>query len=222
MVRYSLAVASWMVHEEHVDRLVVACNTATTHALGALREAGARVGLPIDGVIEPGVAAALAAHTHGDIAVLGTQGTVSGGAYQTALAAQAPGVTVHAVACPLFVALVEEGWLEGSVPREVAEAYVGHLRGKVDTAILGCTHYPLLAQVLKDALPGTTLIDSARATAEAVLAAVGPGDGAGSVTYRVTDNIERFQQVGAVFLGHRPEPVTWVDLPPARAPFLLP
>jgi glutamate racemase len=221
VVRYSLAVASHLFHVERVEHLVVACNTASTHALPALREAGTRAGVPVDGVVTPGVEAALGAHRHGGIAVLGTPGTVAGGSYQAQLAERAPRTPVFAVACPLFVPLVEEGWLQGSVPRAVAEAYVGHLAGKVDTAILGCTHYPLLAPVLSEVLPGTHLVDSARATARAVLARVGPGEGPGSVAYRVTDNVERFQQVGAVFLGHVPSPVQWIDLGPARAPFTL-
>ncbi|MCA9572019.1 MAG: glutamate racemase [Myxococcales bacterium] len=220
VIRYSLAVASWL-HDHEVEAIVVACNTASTHALDALRAAGETVGIQVFGVVDPGVEAALAAHTHGEIAVLGTQGTVTGGAYQRALARRAPQVPVHAVPCPLFVPLVEEGWLHGPVPEQVAEAYVGHLRGRVDVAILGCTHYPLLTDVLGQVLPGTRLVDSASATAAAVRAALGPGEGAGSVTYRVTDHVERFQSVGAHFLGEIPSPVQWVDLGPAHAPWTL-
>jgi glutamate racemase len=219
VVRYSLAVASYL-WEQGVDALVVACNTATTHALGHLQEAGRQVGMPVFGVVEPGVEAAIAAHRSGAIAVLGTPGTVAGGAYQRALQARAPGVEVHAVPCPLFVPLVEEGWTTGEVPTQVAEAYVGHLRGRVDVAILGCTHYPLLVPVLGRVLPGTTLVDSARATADAVRRALGDAPGTGSVTYRVTDNVERFQEVGAHFLGEVPAPVEWVDLAPAKPPFV--
>ena len=220
VVRYSLRVASYL-HGLGIDALVVACNTASTHALPALRAAGDTLGIPVFGVIEPGVQAALAAHEQGAVAVLGTQGTVTGAAYQHSLAERSPHLAVHAVPCPLFVPLVEEGWLHGTVPVDVAEAYVGHLRGKVDVAILGCTHYPLLKDVLAQVLPGTTLVDSASATADAVLAALGPGEGTGSVTYLVTDNVERFQHVGATFLGEVPTPVDWVDLGPAEPPFVL-
>lgn len=220
VVKYSLRVASYL-HEAGVEAIVVACNTASTHALDVLQAAGAEVGIPVFGVVEPGVEAALAAHATKAIAVLGTHGTITGGSYQRALAHRAPHVPVHAVACPLFVPLVEEGWLHGEVPERVAETYVGHLRGKVDVAILGCTHYPLLKDVLSAVLPGTTLVDSASATATAVQEALGSGDGSGSVTYQVTDHVERFQQVGAIFLGEVPTPVDWVDLGPALAPWTL-
>lgn len=221
VVRYSLRVASYLV-TQGIDALVVACNTATTHALPALTEAAGRIGVPVFGVVQPGVEAALAAHRSGSIAVLGTPGTIAGASYQRALAEQAPGVPLHAVACPLFVALVEEGWVDGDVPRLVAEAYVGSLRGQVDVAILGCTHYPLLVPTLQGVLPGTTLVDSATATAAHVKRALGDAPGRGTVRYLVTDNIERFQDVGVRFLGERPEPVTWVDLGPAVPPFTEP
>lgn len=220
VVRYSLAVASFLV-DTGVDALVVACNTASTHALPALEAAGRRVGIPVFGVIEPGVSTALAAHRHGAIAVLGTEGTIRGGAYQDALAHRAPTAPVHAVPCPLFVPLVEEGWLRGDVPERVAEAYVGHLRGAVDVAILGCTHYPLLRDTLSRVLPGTALVDSATATAHAVHKALGDVTGGSTTRFLVTDHVERFRTVGASFLGEPPTPVAWVDLPPARPPFVM-
>lgn len=218
VVRYSLRVASYL-YQQRIDALVIACNTATTHALPALQAAGEALGLPVFGVVEPGVDAALASHKRGGIGVLGTPGTVHGGAYQDALRRRAPHLVVHAVPCPLFVPLVEEGWLRGEVPRLVAQTYVSHLRGKVDTVVLGCTHYPLLKEVISEVLPGVNLVDSAQATAAAVAARIGPGVGRGAVEYMVTDNVERFQQVGALFLGEAPAPVAWVDLPPALAPF---
>lgn len=218
VVRYSLRVASYLAGHE-LDALVIACNTATAHALPALRAAGERVGLPVTGVVEPGVQAALKAHRAGAVAVLGTQGTIHGGAYQAALARQAPELAVHAVPCPLFVPLVEEGWLQGEVPRLVAETYLAPLRGRVDTAILGCTHYPLLRDVIAQVLPGVTLVDSASTTAEALASTHGEAPGQGSVTFFATDHTERFQAVGAAFLGTAPHPVHWVDLPAARAPF---
>ena len=221
VVRYALTVASHLV-DEGVEALIIACNTATAHALEPLQQAGSSLGLPVLGVIEPGVQAALSANPDGGpVAVLGTAGTIGGGAYQAALAARAPHLAQHAVPCPLFVPLVEEGWLSGPVPTQVAESYVGHLRGQAAVAILGCTHYPLLKGVLAEVLPGTTLVDSAQATAAAALARFGPGEGAGSVRYLVTDSEESFRAVGAHFLGETPDPVTWVDLAPAKPPFVV-
>lgn len=222
VVRYSLRVASYL-WRQGIECLVVACNTATTHALPALRDAGARAGIEVFGVIEPGVATALAVPGRRAVAVLGTEGTIRGGAYQAALAARAPEVGVEAVACPLFVPLAEEGWVAGDVPRLVAEQYLAPLRGRVDTAILGCTHYPLLAPVIAEVLAGTRLVDSATATAAQVERAIGPGGGRdGSVRYLVTDNLERFRVVGARFLGREPAPVEWVDIGEAEGPFAIP
>ena len=218
--RYAMAVASYL-HREGVDALVVACNTATAHALPQLQAAGAQAGIPVFGVIEPGVQAALAAPGDGPIAVLGTEGTIRGGAYQAALLRHAPDRQVQAVACPLFVPLVEEGWTSGGVPEAVAQTYVGHLRGRASVAILGCTHYPLLRAVLDAVLPGTHLVDSASATAAAVKQVLGDAPGCGSVRYLVTDHIERFVSVGTRFLGAQPDPVTWVDLGEPTAPFAL-
>lgn len=219
VVRYARRVASYL-HTEGVDLIVIACNTATAHALPALQASGSVAGVPVFGVIEPGVDAALEAHRDGAIAVLGTEGTIRGGAYQRALRDRLPDLSVEAVACPLFVPLAEEGWTSGEVPRLVAERYLGHLRGRVDTAILGCTHYPLLRDVLTQVLPGVTLVDSASATARAVAAHLGGGaPGRGSVRYLVTDHADRFRAVGAGFLGETPDPVDWVDLPAPAPPF---
>jgi glutamate racemase len=221
-VRYARRVASYL-HERGAELIVIACNTATAHALPALQQAGAAAGVPVIGVIEPGVRAALAAHVGGAVAVLATEGTVEGGAYQRALAAARPDLSVFAVPCPLLVPLAEEGWVSGQVPELVVERYVGTLRGRVDTAILGCTHYPLLRLVFERVLPGIALIDSATATAAVVRDLVGvPGPGRGERRYLVTDNVDRFIAVGDRFLGHRPDPVTWVDLPPARGAFADP
>ena len=142
VTRYSLANAAALM-EFDLKLLVVACNTASAVALPALRE---RLPIPVVGVIEPGVGAALAATRSGKVAVIGTPGTIGSGAYQRALTAGRPGLEVRAQACPLFVPLAEEGWTEGEVPRLVAERYLGDLRRSgVETVLLGCTHYPLLA-----------------------------------------------------------------------------
>jgi glutamate racemase len=101
----------------------------------------------------------------------------------------------------------------------VAKSYIGHLSGDIETAILGCTHYPLLASVIQRVLPGTTLVDSAAVTAAAVRDALGPGSEQGSIHFLVTDHVTRFKRVGELFLGEPPLPVEWVDLPTPQAPF---
>ena len=217
--RYSLRVAGHLVRCG-VKALVVACNTASTWALGPLRAALEPRGIPVLGVIEPGARLAAARSTGGRVGVIGTEGTVRGGVYPRTLDALRPGLTVRAVACPLFVALAEEGWTDGEVARLTAEAYLAPLRGEVDTLILGCTHYPLLRGPIAAALPGVLLIDSAAAVADVTAARLSEaglaraGAGPGRVRYLVTDNPERFQAVGARFLHEAPPLPTVVDLTP--------
>ena len=222
VVRYASRVASHL-WSTGIKALVVACNTATAHALPALRAAD--TGIPIVGVLQPGVRAALRATRSGHVAVAGTEGTIASARYQDALAAE--GVRAEGVACPLFVSLAEEGWTEGQVPALVAEAYLGHLRGGPDTLILGCTHYPLLAPVIQQVLPEVRLVDSASATAEVVAEALrGAGlarsEGQGGARFLVTDNLARFRDVGARFLGAPVDAVELVDLPDPNGPFAKP
>ncbi len=216
VLRYSQRVAGHL-YGRGIKALVIACNTATTYGLAALQQAGAERGVPVIGVIEPGVERALALTKSGHVGVIGTEGTVRGGVYTAELRARRPSVQVSSVACPLFVALAEEGWLRGEVVRLVAERYLERLRGGPDTLVLGCTHYPLLAEVIAEVLPGVTLVDSADAVAAAtarLLAAEGllRGAGPGQATFLVTDNLERFLLTGEIFLGARPEPAEQVDI----------
>lgn len=221
VVKYAQRVAAHL-WGSGIKALVVACNTATAHALPTLKAAGARVGIPVVGVVEPGVGSALAATRTRHVAVAGTEGTIVSRRYQDAL--ERNGVTSVGVACPLFVSLAEEGWTQGEVPRLVAEAYLGHLRGGPDTLILGCTHYPLLTDAIASVLPGVRLVDSASATASVVaqeLDALGlrAESRAGSARFLVTDNLDRFVRVGERFLGQRPQAVELVDLPAPHGPF---
>lgn len=217
--RYALRVGGHLVRRG-VKALVVACNTATTWALPDLQAALAPRGVPVIGVIQPGAAAA-AACSRGSVGVIATEGTVRSGAYRRALLALRPDLVVHEQACPLFVALAEEGWTDGDVAALVADRYLAPLRSAdraPDTLILGCTHYPLLAGVIQQALPGVTLVDSATATASAVverLAQAGLSRDPtheGRSRYLVTDHLERFVTVGERFLGAPPVPAEVVDL----------
>lgn len=225
VIQYSQRVASRLVRED-IKALVIACNTATAHALPAVQRAGACIGLPVIGVIQPGVQAALAASRGGTVAVLGTEGTVRAGRYQKAL--EAAGTKAIGQACSLLVPLAEEGWTSGEVAQAVAQRYLTHLQGQVDTAILGCTHFPLLREVIQAALPGVVLVDSAETTAEAVATALAKQDllqaprAPSPTRFLVTDNLERFVTVGHRFLGHAPDPVTLVDLPDPEGAFAAP
>jgi glutamate racemase len=210
--QYSLQAAR-QLHARGVKCLVVACNTASAHALDALTQAFAPV--PVVGVLEPGAAAACRATHSGRIAVLATESTVRGGAYQAAIARQLPGAVVTARACPLFVALAEEGWTDGPVVEGVIHRYLdelfasGEAATHPDTLLLGCTHFPVLAPALAQVLgPRVAIVDSAATTAASlddVLRerglARGPEAPGGRVTLLATDGAERFARVGGVFLG---------------------
>jgi len=209
VARYSVRAAEALV-ERGIKALVVACNTASATALPALRERFPE--LPVIGVIEPGARAACEASTSGRIAVLATEGTVQGGAYERAIHAVRADAQVTQIACQVFVALAEEGWSEGEAVDAVTERYLAHLDSRVDTVVLGCTHFPLLAGAIKLRLGrqlGVTrcVVDSAATTARAtaVLLAerslAADGSRAGHLHLMATDSPERFARVGARFLG---------------------
>lgn len=203
--RYASQIADFLV-EQGVKAIVVACNTATAHALHTLRHA---VSVPVIGVIEPGARAAAHTTRGGPVGVIGTAGTIASGAYERAIHAQNPSIDVLAVACPLFVPLVEEGWVEHAATRLIAHEYLAPLRSlHIDTLVLGCTHYPLLAATLQ-AEVGTDvkLIDSAAETAvetSRVLAERGLlCTAAHAPTHRfiASDAPDRFLTLGRRFLG---------------------
>lgn len=206
-----------------VKMVVIACNTASAVALPVVRAALDPV--PVVGVVEPGARAAVAASSAGRIGVLATEGTVRGGAYARAIHALKPSAHVAQAPCPLFVALAEEGWTEGEVPRLAAERYVRPLVSAegVDTLVLGCTHFPLLAAAIAAAAgPNVTLVDSAETTALEVRTALSArglvrAQGAGGVKFLATDAPERFARVGAAFLGQviDPSDVDLIDLAPS-------
>jgi glutamate racemase len=228
--QYSLQAAR-LLHERGVKCLVVACNTASAIALDALTHEFDPV--PVIGVLEPGAAAACRATRSGRIAVLATESTVRGGAYQAAITRRRPDAIVTARACPLFVALAEEGWTDGPIVEGVIHRYLdeifvaGTAAAHPDTLVLGCTHFPVLAATLRKVLgPDVAIVDSAATTAASlvdVLAQRGVlrhDQVAGSVTLLATDGPERFARVGAVFLGRpmAPADVEIVDLAFAPAP----
>jgi glutamate racemase len=161
--RYSLQIAEWLVQQE-VKAIVIACNTATAHALDLLRDT---MSIPVVGVVDPGARAAIQRTHDKRIGVIGTAGTIASGAYDRAIHRLAPDATVHAMACPLFVPLVEEGWTDHQATRLIAAEYLEPMQAAgVDTLVLGCTHYPLLAPVIAHVMGrDVTLIDSAEETA---------------------------------------------------------
>jgi glutamate racemase len=205
VARYSLRAAEALVGRG-IKGLVVACNTASATALPALRDRFAD--LPVIGVIEPGARAACEASISGRIAVLATEATVKGGAYMDAILAIRPDAHVSQVAAQIFVALAEEGWSEGVAVDAVAERYLAHLDARIDTVVLGCTHFPLLAgAIVKQVGAARQVVDSAMTAARATAAELAArqllasATRPGQVRLLATDSPERFARVGARFLG---------------------
>ena len=205
--RYSLEILEWLL-AQGVKAVVIACNTSTAHALGALQDASP---VPVVGVIEPGARAAIGAARGGPVGVIGTAGTIASGAYRRAIHARAPSLEVVQQACPLFVPLVEEGWFEHDAARLIAADYLRPLKdAAVDAVVLGCTHYPLLRPLLQREMgPDVRLIDSGEETAHAleeILRRAGllaPPGGDPTHRFAVSDDEARFRAVGARFIGER-------------------
>jgi glutamate racemase len=206
VARYAVQAAEALVRHG-VKSLVVACNTAASVGLEAIR---ARVGdLPVIGVIEPGAQAACAASVSGHIAVIATEATVRGGAYQRAILERRADARVQQLATQLLVALAEEGLVEGPVAHGIVSHYLGALfaTDPPDTLVLGCTHFPALAPTIREVVgPKIHIVDSAQTTAGAVrdqLLAAGIARTAGSqsLQFIATDGPERFARVGSRFLG---------------------
>jgi glutamate racemase len=214
--RYSREILQLLLNRD-VKAVVVACNTASAHALEDLRGSAP---VPVVGVVEPGARAAVAATRTGSIGVIGTAGTIRSGAYERAIRALRPAARVTQQACPLFVPLVEEGWLDRPATRLVAHEYLDALTTDgIDTLVLGCTHYPLLKPLLADVMgQGIRLIDSAEETAQAVAAELAkdglgaPQGSTGRCHFIVSDAPETFARVGAAFLGGPVKDIEMVTL----------
>jgi glutamate racemase len=219
-----------------IKLLVVACNTASALALPAIRSA---LQIDVVGVIGPGARAAVLSESSRElqtggprqqrsIGVIATESTVQSGAYTQAIAKVDPTIQVLERACPLFVPLAEEGWANEEVARSIAQSYLDDIRGRIDTLVLGCTHYPILSYVIQDTVGEfVNLIDSGEATALEVksllkakdLARLTPPTGALERQlcddldhFYVTDAAERFARVAERFLGAKPSRLEAVEV----------
>jgi len=228
VVRYALQATDQLI-ERGIKCLVVACNTASAAALPAIRARHPE--LPEVGVVDPGARAAVAASRSGRIAVIATEATVRGGAYQAAITRLRPQAQVQSLACQLFVALAEEGWSEGAVAQAVARRYLDPLfdvPSPPDTLVLGCTHFPALLPAIRSVLgQSIAIVDSASTTAavmrellaQRALGCVDsqPREAASPlprVQFLATDGTARFAAVGSRFLGRGIDErdVTLIDL----------
>jgi glutamate racemase len=214
------------LQDQGAELLVIACNTATALALDKIKAAA---GVEVIGVVEPGAEAAAAVSRKRKVVVIGTDATIGSHAYRRALEARA--VTVREKACPLFVPLVEEGWVEHPVTEQVAKIYLSEAfsgdASDADVLVLGCTHYPLIKPLLRRVAPRhVTIVDSAESTAQQVAGQlqvepqIQPSPGStkstrnevSRLTFFATDSAENFKRMGNRFLGLPVEDVLHVDL----------
>jgi len=216
VTRYAFQTTRFLL-TQGVKVVIIACNTASAFALSGLRD---YFPLPCLGVIEPGVRVALERTKNGRIGIIGTAGTISSQAYVQAMKALDSDIEMFSQPCPLFVPLVEEALIDHSVTYQVAQMYLEPLKQKrIDTLILGCTHYPLLKKVISDIMgPSVTLVDSAVSISLELQSILrhkemsNPQKGVGAHRFFVTDMPEQFQKLGKLFLQQTIFSVEHVDI----------
>ncbi|QQS36382.1 MAG: glutamate racemase [Ignavibacteriales bacterium] len=216
VIEYSLQDAQFLINK-NVKAIVVACNTASSIALNELRN---HFDVPVIGMIEPGAQLAVRESKNGRIGVIGTRATISNEAYSNQIKKINPGLTVIEKACPLFVPLAEEGWIDHQATYEIAEEYLKELREfGIDTLVLGCTHYPILAGVIQKVIgEKVTLIDSGVAAAEVIKEELDRTDlhtnkfAMGNYDFYVSDIPTKFREVAELFLGKPVNDVHKVEL----------
>lgn len=225
IARYAVSSAEFLL-DMGAQYLVIACNTASALALPEIRETANGFKVPVLGVVETGANAAEIHSKTRDVLVIATAATVASHAYTNACAVR--GMRSIEKACPLLVPLVEEGWIEHRVTEEVVDIYLNELLRSAaeahfspDTLVLGCTHYPLLRDVIRRAVPpAIAVIDSAEVTAHQAAAQLDAAGLLGSVEvtesqrcrFFATDSVEKFKALGELFLGSPIEHVQLVDL----------
>ncbi len=206
VIRYSVECANFL-YKIGIKMLVVACNTSSSVSLNSLEK---QLAIPVIGVIDPGVRAALKATKNGKIGVIGTEATVRSGAYEKKIKEYNPSFEVLSKPCPLFVPLVEEGILEGPIADLVIERYLKELKeSSIDTLILGCTHYPLLKNSIHKYMKEIKLVDSAEEVARTVKDILTEKEllntlnKSSSIKFYVTDDPERFKKIAEIFLNNK-------------------
>lgn len=212
ILRYSMEIATYLSSLD-IKILVVACHTASCISLAILQ---GMFNIPIIGVVDPSVEKIVATSSHGKIAILGTRATVSSGLYQSMVQNRIPHADITAIACPLFVSLVEEGYINHPLTEMTAQEYLKPLKQKeIDTLLLGSTHFPLLKTVIQNEVGAhVTLIDPGLATALALKEtlfkhnALNQSDAPPHYQFIVSDNPDKFRLLGQAFLDYPIEDVS--------------
>lgn len=206
VIRFAGEIMAFMT-KKNVKMVVVACNTASSFSLPALRRS---YSIPVMGVIRPGVEEALNVSSTGRIGVIGTASTISSGEYGRQMKKACASARMFSESCPLFVHLVETGFVKDPVTMMVAEKYLRGMKKKdIDTLILGCTHYPLLKNVIKKVMKGVYLVDSSVAVAKKTRVLLEKNDMAskrkkGTMRCFVSDDVEGFKRTAHIFLKDKP------------------
>lgn len=216
VIEYSIQDTRFLL-QKNVKAIIVACNTASSIAIPELRKI---FDIPIIGMIEPGSRMALKQSRNKIIGVIGTRATVNNLAYSSEIKKLNNKAEVFEKPCPLFVPLAEEGWINHRATFEIAEEYLSELRNlRIDTLVLGCTHYPILSEVIQKVIgTNVTLIDSGVASSELIktelekLDLLSDSDSVGSQEYYVSDIPVKFKEVAELFLGKEIDHVHKVDL----------
>lgn len=206
ILRYSLENASFL-EKQGVKVLVIACNTSCCAALSEIRKI---VGIPVIGITEQGVEEVSRRHPKGNVAILGTRATITSGVLQKQILSRSSLLELFAISCPLFVPLVEEGYVEHPISTHIVQEYLRPLKHRnIDAVLLGCTHYPLLQNLIQQELgPQVDLIDPAIACAEKtreILAEkklLNPTTSIPDYQFIVSDDPEKFRLLGKTFLNH--------------------
>ncbi len=215
IIKFSEENARFLLNKK-VKLIVIACNSSSSYGVAYLQN---KLDIPVVGVIEPGAEEAVK-YSKGKIGVVGTTATISSKAYEKAIIEKNPDIEIITRDCPLFVPLVEEGWIEHKVTRLVIEEYLLPLKEQgIDSLVLGCTHYPVLKDVISDVIgKDIRLIDSGKATAEKVYSILksfgwlNNSKKQGEDEFYVSDFPERFRKVGEIFLKRNIEKVSIANI----------
>lgn len=216
VIEYSLQDAQFLINK-NVKAIVVACNTASSVAIEELKKT---FNVPVIGMIGPGSKSALGKTKNKRIGVIGTRTTINNGAYSKRLKSFDHSLQIYEKACPLFVPLAEEGWINHEATFKIAEEYLNELKEKnIDTLVLGCTHYPILSDVIQEVIGSNVqLIDSGVASAEVVkeelrkLNLLSESKTRGKAEFYVSDIPNKFKEIAELFLGEPVENVQKIDL----------
>lgn len=208
--QYAVESAEFLL-EKQVKMIVIACNTVSSLAIEEVRKISP---VPVIGMIVPAAGAAIRATTNGKIGVIGTRATINSDAYALEInnLSNSDKINVYSQSCPLFVPIVEEGWLRHQATKMIAEEYLANFKQEmVDTLVLGCTHYPLLSQLISEIMPGVSLIDSGEHAAVSAIRTLGERGELREerdeyvikpeIDFYVTDVYSTFYEVAQRFLG---------------------